>query len=128
MRRSDVPAKRVILADGYAVPLDEKSFDQYINTTDKPVLVDFWAEWCPPCKLQSPILDEFAATYANEMKVAKVEVDEAPALMDRFGINNIPTLAVFVDGKMVESFEGARPMSQLQKDLSSYLVTEHKDL
>jgi len=128
MRRSDKPAKRVILADGYAVPLDEKSFDQYINTTDKPVLVDFWAEWCPPCKLQSPILDEFAATYADEMKVAKVEVDEAPMLMDRFGIANIPTLVVFVDGKMVESFEGARPMSQLQKDLGSYLFTENKDL
>ena len=128
MRRSDKPAKRVILADGYAVPLDEKSFDQYINTTDKPVLVDFWAEWCPPCKLQSPILDEFAATYADEMKVAKVEVDEAPMLMDRFGIANIPTLVVFVDGKMVESFEGARPISQLQKDLGSYLFTENKDL
>ena len=128
MRRSDKPAKRVILADGYAVPLDEKSFDQYINTTDKPVLVDFWAEWCPPCTMQSPILDEFAATYADEMKVAKVEVDEAPMLMDRFGIANIPTLVVFVDGKMVESFEGARPMSQLQKDLGSYLFTENKDL
>ena len=128
MRRSDKPAKRVILADGYAVPLDEKSFDQYINTTDKPVLVDFWAEWCPPCKMQSPILDEFAATYADEMKVAKVEVDEAPMLMDRFGIANIPTLVVFVDGKMVESFEGARPISQLQKDLGSYLFTEDKDL
>jgi thioredoxin 1 len=128
MRRSDSPARRVILAEGYAVPVSEKDFDQTVNTASKPVLVDFWADWCGPCAMQSPVLDEFAAKYADEMQVVKVEVDYAPLLMERFDITNIPTLAVFVDGKIVEKLEGARPLDQLQKDLGSYLDTETKEM
>jgi len=128
MRRNEEPSKRVVLAEGYAVPVDEKQFENIISTSAKPVLVDFWADWCGPCAMQSPVLDEFAAKYADEMQVVKVEVDYAPLLMERFDITSIPTLAVFVDGKIVEKLEGARPLEQLQKDLGSFLNAETKEM
>jgi len=128
MRRNEESVKRVVLAEGYAIPVNEKQFEHTISTSAKPVLVDFWADWCGPCALQAPVLDEFAAKYADDMQVVKVEVDYAPLLMERFDITNIPTLAVFVDGKIVEKLEGARPLDQLQKDLGSYLDTETKEM
>lgn len=119
--------KRVILAEGYAVPVDEKTFDQVISTASKPVLVDFWADWCGPCKMQAPILDEFAAKYADQMQVIKVEADKAPLLMERFDISSIPTLMVFVDGKSETSMVGARPLDMLEKELGSYISVETKE-
>ena len=99
MTRKQNSVKRVVLAEGFALPVEEKHFDQIINTASKPVLVDFWASWCGPCDIQAPILDEFAAKYADEVQVIKVEVDKAPLLQERFDIANIPTMVVFVDGK-----------------------------
>lgn len=121
MDRNTDSVKRVILADGFAIPLDEKSFDHAINSSSKPVLVDFWADWCSPCHMQAPELDEFASDFADEMKVYKVEVDKAPMLQERFDIVNIPTLMVFVDGKPVKTLIGARDKQVLTKDLESYL-------
>jgi thioredoxin len=127
MQRNEDSMKRVILAEGYAVPVDEKTFDQVISTASKPVLVDFWADWCGPCKMQAPILDEFAAKYADQMQVIKVEADKAPLLMERFDVNSIPTLMVFVDGKSETSMVGARPLDMLEKELGSYLSVETKE-
>ena len=127
MQRNEDSMKRVILAEGYAVPVDEKTFDQVISTSSKPVLVDFWADWCGPCKMQAPILDEFAAKYADQMQVIKVEADKAPLLMERFDISSIPTLMVFVDGKSETSMVGARPLDMLEKELGSYLSVEIKE-
>jgi len=127
MQRKEDSMKRVILAEGYAVPVDEKTFDQVISTSSKPVLVDFWADWCGPCKMQAPILDEFAAKYADQMQVIKVEADKAPLLMERFDVNSIPTLMVFVDGKSETSMVGARPLDMLEKELGSYLSVETKE-
>ena len=127
MQRNEDSMKRVILAEGYAVPVDEKTFDQVISTSSKPVLVDFWADWCGPCKMQAPILDEFAAKYADQMQVIKVEADKAPLLMERFDVSSIPTLMVFVDGKSETSMVGARPLDMLEKELGSYLSVETKE-
>jgi len=127
MHRKEDSMKRVVLAEGYAVPVDEKTFDQVISTASKPVLVDFWADWCGPCKMQAPILDEFAAKYADQMQVIKVEADKAPLLMERFDISSIPTLMVFVDGKSETSMVGARPLDMLEKELGSYISVETKE-
>lgn len=124
--RNEEPTKRVVLAEGYAVPVDEKQFEHVIATSTKPVLVDFWADWCGPCKAQAPVLDSFAARYADEMQVIKVEVDSAPFLMERFDISNIPTLMVFVDGKPEYSMVGARPLDTLEKELSTYVQVSTK--
>ncbi len=126
MTRKEQSVKRVILAEGFALPVEEKHFDQIINTASKPVLVDFWASWCGPCDIQAPILDEFAAKYADEVQVIKVEVDKAPLLQERFDIANIPTMVVFVDGKEQDRLVGARPMQQLEKDLGSFTDVETK--
>jgi thioredoxin 1 len=127
MRRNEEPTKRVMLAEGYAVPVDEKQFEHIISTSAKPVLVDFWADWCGPCKMMSPILDEFAAKYADEMQVIKVEADKAPLLMERFDISSIPTMMVFVDGKSETTMIGAQPLDMLEKELGSYLEVETKE-
>jgi thioredoxin 1 len=126
MSRKQNTVKRVILAEGFALPVEEKHFDQVISTASKPVLVDFWAEWCGPCDMQAPILDEFAAKYADEVQVIKVEVDKAPLLQERFDIASIPTMVVFVDGKEQERLVGARSMPHLEKDLASFTTVQTK--
>lgn len=114
--------KRVVLGEGFAIQADEKSFDQIISTSDKPVLVDFWADWCGPCKMLAPVLDEFAAEYADEMKVVKVELEKAPMLQERFDIMSIPTMMVFVDGSPVQTIVGARDKQLLTKEMEHYLT------
>ena len=127
MNRNEDSMKRVVLAEGYALPVDEKTFDQVISTASKPVLVDFWADWCGPCQMQAPILDEFAAKYAEQIQVIKVEAEKAPMLMERFDISSIPTLMVFVDGKAATSMVGARPLDLLEKELGGYITMETKE-
>lgn len=107
--------KRVILAEGYAIPVDEKTFDHHINSTNQPVLVDFWADWCQPCHLQAPILDQLASKHADTLKVIKVEAEKAPLLMERFSVDTIPTMILFVDGKAVSRVVGAHPLGELER-------------
>jgi|AACY02.6.fsa_nt_gi thioredoxin 1 len=125
--RSDEPTKRVVLAEGYAVPVDEKQFEHMISTSAKPVLVDFWADWCGPCKAMAPVLDDFAAKYADDIQVIKVEADKSPLLMERFDISSIPTLMVFIDGKAEYSMVGARPLDMLEKELGGYIDVMTKE-
>lgn len=126
--RSNEPTKRVVLAEGYAVPVDEKQFEHMISTSAKPVLVDFWADWCGPCKAMAPVLDDFAAKYADDIQVIKVEADKAPLLMERFDISSIPTLMVFVDGKSQHSMVGAMPLDMLEKELGTFVTVETKEV
>lgn len=91
-----------------AINVNEKTFQQEVLNSPKPVLVDFWASWCGPCRAVGPIVEEIAAERPD-IKVCKVNVDEEPGLAGQYGIMTIPTLMVFKDGKVVNQASGARP-------------------
>lgn len=103
------------------ITLSDTTFDEEINASAEPVLVDFWAEWCGPCKMIAPILNEIAEEQAGKLKVAKLNVDEAPAIAQRFEVMSIPTMIVFQDGQPAKRLVGAKPKAALVKDLSEFL-------
>ena len=91
------------------------SFKTDVRSGDKPVLVDFWAEWCGPCKMIGPALEEIGAEYAGRVRVVKVNIDENPQTPNTFGVRGIPTLIMFKDGKPAATKVGAAPKSQLKE-------------
>ncbi|MBD3620334.1 MAG: thioredoxin TrxA [Gammaproteobacteria bacterium] len=95
------------------VYLTDDSFDADVLKSDTPVLVDYWAEWCGPCKMIAPILDEIADEYEGRLKVAKLNIDENPATPPKFGIRGIPTLMLFKNGEVEATKVGALSKSQL---------------
>lgn len=103
---------------GKTLELNDSNFDQTINT-DKPVLVDFWAEWCGPCKMIGPVVEELAGDYEGKAVVAKLNVDENPQVTARFGVRSIPTLLVFKNGQVVDKQVGAVPKSVLSQKLQA---------
>ncbi len=103
------------------ITLSDKSFDEEIQGATTPVLVDFWAEWCGPCKMIAPILDEIASESDGKLKVAKLNVDEAPDIARRFGVMSIPTLILFNDGEPAKRVVGAKPKAALLSELAEYL-------
>ncbi len=95
-----------------AISVNKNNFNQEVLNSDKPVLLDFWASWCGPCRMVSPIVDEIAAER-SDIKVGKINVDDQPELAARFGIMSIPTLVVMKNGKVVNQAVGARPKAQI---------------
>jgi thioredoxin 1 len=101
--------------------LSEATFDEEIRAAGEPVLVDFWAEWCGPCKAVAPILDEIATEQDGALRVAKLNVDDSPAIAQRYGVMSIPTMIVFHDGQEAKRLVGAKGKGQLMQELSEFL-------
>ncbi len=101
------------------IALTTETFDTTLANTDQPVLVDFWAEWCGPCKMMSPILDQLATEQAGRATIAKVDVDAFPDLQARFGIRAIPTLIVFKNGQPVITITGVKSKGFLEAALAA---------
>ena len=104
-----------------AVHLDQNNFKTEVLDSSIPVLVDFWAEWCGPCKMLSPIVDQVASELAGKLKVAKLNVDESPDLAGQFNVMSIPTLIVFKKGEPVDQFVGAMPKDKLLAKLNPHI-------
>ena len=95
----------------------ESSFDQEVIQSDKPVIVDFWAEWCGPCHAVSPVLDKIAEERGEELRLVKVNIDEEPALAQKYGIVSIPTIVLFKDGEPAAAVIGAQPKGAIERAL-----------
>ena len=107
------------------VTLTTSTFDETIAAADTPVVVDFWAEWCGPCKMIAPILSEIAKEQAGKITIAKLNVDENPDIAMRFNVMSIPTLLVFKSGEIAKRLVGAKGKGQLLQELDEFLATSH---
>ena len=104
------------------VELTDSNFDEIIKSEDKPVLVDFWAEWCGPCKMIAPVVNELASDYDGKAVIGKVDVDANPSISAKYGIRSIPTLLVFKNGEIVDKQVGAVNKGVLSQKLDAQLV------
>lgn len=100
----------------------DSTFESDVLKSPKPVLVDYWAEWCGPCRQVAPVLEEIAKEYASKIDIVKLNVDENPEVVRTYGIMNIPTLTVFKDGQVVKEIVGAKPKSALLRELEDFLA------
>ena len=108
------------MADGI-LTLDDATFDETVGAAETPVIIDFWAEWCGPCKMIAPVLEEISAEHEGKIQVAKLNVDDNPDITRRYDVMSIPTLLVFADGEVKKRLVGAKGKSQLLEELAEFL-------
>ena len=106
---------------GATKAVTDETFEAEVLKSSKPVIVDYWAEWCGPCRMIAPVLEEIASEYAEQIDVVKLNVDENPAIAQRYQILAIPTLNVFLNGEVVKQIKGAKPKAALLKDLAEFI-------
>lgn len=106
---------------GATKAVTDATFEAEVLKADKPVIVDYWAEWCGPCRQVAPVLEEIASEHAEKIDVVKLNVDDNPEVTRRYGIMNIPTLNVFKDGEVVKQIVGAKPKAALLRDLADFI-------
>lgn len=100
---------------GGIIEVKDATFKDQVLNANEPVLVDFWAEWCGPCRMMAPVIEQMAQDYSGKMKVAKLNVDENPESASNYGVMSIPTLILFKNGQAVERFVGFRPKQELAR-------------
>ncbi|GAC1443272.1 MAG: thioredoxin [Chloroflexota bacterium] len=108
----------------HPVAISDTSFDAEVVNSDKPVLVDFWAEWCGPCRMIAPVLEKLADEYSSSLKIAKLDVDRNPQTMTKFGVQSIPILILFKDGQPVERLVGFMPKERLLSRIKPHIGQE----
>ena len=106
---------------GSTKKVTDQTFKEDVLASDKPVLVDFWAEWCGPCKMVAPVLEEIAGQHSDKLTIAKLNIDENPDVPSRYGVRGIPTMLLFKGGQPVAQKVGAAPRSQIQQWLEGNL-------
>jgi len=107
----------------HPVEITDANFEQEVTKSELPVLIDFWAVWCGPCKMIAPLIEELAGEYEGKIKIGKVDVDSNPQISMNYGIRSIPTLLVFKDGKVVDQIIGAVPKQAIAAKLDAQLQT-----
>ncbi|MBF0215584.1 MAG: thioredoxin [Candidatus Omnitrophica bacterium] len=105
----------------HVISVYDTNFEEVVLKSEIPVLVDFWAEWCGPCKMISPVIDQIAEQYNGKVKVCKVNIDQEQAIAADYGVMSIPTLAIFKGGELVDTIVGAVPKSSITYKLDSHL-------
>jgi len=110
-----------VIMGEHLLQLNDGNYEEEVNKSDKPVLVDFWAPWCGPCKSIGPIIEELAGTYKERAKIAKINVDESPKAASTYGVRSIPTLILFKDGKVFDTIIGLVSKERLEEFINKAL-------